>query len=84
MNYKKTLTYYYFPKEFDPEKDEDIKQVAKLFKTILEEIVKMTDTKLPVTITARNINFEFYWEQKCLEDPAMKNVKKEQHGNSFK
>jgi len=53
-------------------------------KTILEEIVKMTDTKLPVTITARNINFEFYWEQKCLEDPAMKNIKKEQHGNSFK
>lgn len=28
----------YFPKEFDPKKDEDIKQVAKLFKTMLEEI----------------------------------------------
>jgi hypothetical protein len=53
-------------------------------KTILEEIVKQTDTKLPLTITARNINFEFYWEQKCLEDPRMKNVKKEEHGNSYK
>ena len=53
-------------------------------KSILEEIVKQTDTKLPLTTTARNINFEFYWEQKCLEDPRMKNVKKEEHGNSFK
>jgi hypothetical protein len=53
-------------------------------KSILEEIIKQTDTKLPLTTTARNINFEFYWEQKCLEDPRMKNVKKEEHGNSYK
>lgn len=44
---------------------------------ILNEIVKLTDTNLPITVTARNINQEFYWEQKCKEDPRMKNVKKE-------
>jgi hypothetical protein len=31
----------------------------------LNEIVKLTDLNLPITTTARNINQEFYWEQKC-------------------
>ena len=31
----------------------------------LNEIVKLTDVNLPITTTARNINQEFYWEQKC-------------------
>lgn len=53
-------------------------------KSIREKIVQQVDTKLPLTTTARNINFEFYWEQKCLEDPHMKNIKKEEHGNSYK
>jgi hypothetical protein len=35
---------------------------------------------------ARNIEFEFYWQEKCLEGDDMegKNIKREQHGNSFK
>lgn len=36
---------------------------------------------LPITITAKNVDFEFYWEKKC---KALKNCKKEDHGNSFK
>lgn len=51
---------------------------------ILNDIVRNVDTSLPITVTARNISQEFYWEQKCKEDPRMKNVKKEQHGNSYK
>lgn len=50
----------------------------------MNEIVKMTDRNLPITVTARNITLESYWEEKCKMDPRMKNVKKEQHGNSFK
>jgi hypothetical protein len=50
----------------------------------LNEIVKLTDINLPITVTARNISQEFYWEQKCKQDPRMKNIKKEQHGNSYK
>ena len=52
--------------------------------TILDQIVHQTSRKLPITVTARNINQEFYWEDKCKEDPLMKNIKKEQHGNSYK
>lgn len=37
---------------------------------------------LPITITARNIDFEFYWEKKCKNE--MKNCRKEDHGNSYK
>jgi len=47
----------------------------------LREIVKLTDIKLPITITARNIDFEFYWEEKCNK---LVNVKTEKHGGSFK
>ena len=55
---------------------------------------------MDITHTARNIDFEFYWEQKCQQEgtkeegragsketrqsSALKNVKKEQHGNSYK
>ena len=51
---------------------------------ILDDITRLTDYDLPITVTARNINQEFYWEEKCKRDPRMKNVKKEQHGNSYK
>jgi len=43
--------------------------------------VKLTDRNLPITTTAKNIDYEFYWEEKCIK---LKNVKKEQHGGSFK
>lgn len=33
----------YFPKEFDPKTDEDIKQVSVLYKTILDEIAEIKD-----------------------------------------
>lgn len=55
--------------------------------TITKHIVKLTDRHLPITITARNIDYEFYWEDKCLRnpnEPDLKNVKTEQHGGSFK
>lgn len=55
----------YFPKEFDPKKDEDIKQVAKLFKTILEEIAAIESKvgyKPQVIITdhADNLDLSLY------------------------
>lgn len=34
-----------------------------------------------MTTTARNVDFEFYWEKKC---KALKNCRKEDHGNSYK
>ena len=49
---------------------------------VLNEIVKLTDINLPITTTARNIDMEFYWKEKC--DKQLKNCKKEQHGNSYK
>ena len=53
---------------------------------IQREIVKLTSQNLPITTVARNIDFEFYWQKKCLESDEMsdKNIKKEKHGNSFK
>ena len=48
---------------------------------ITNQIVKLTDRNLPITTTAKNIDYEFYWEEKCAK---LKNVKKEQHGGSFK
>lgn len=44
--------------------------------------MKLTDRNLPITITARNIEDEFYWEEKCVKE--LKNIKKELHGGSFK
>lgn len=49
---------------------------------IVKQIVKLTNRNLPITTTARNIEDEFYWEEKCVKE--LKNVKKELHGNSFK
>lgn len=51
---------------------------------VCEEIVKATSRELDVTVTARNIEHEFYWEDKCKLEKHMENVKKEQHGNSYK
>lgn len=44
---------------------------------ILNDIVRQVDYDLPITVTARNISQEFYWEEKCRLDPRMKNIKKE-------
>jgi hypothetical protein len=48
-------------------------------KNVLREIVKLTSKSLPVTTVARNIDFEFYWQQKCLSSDEMadKNIKRE-------
>ena len=54
-------------------------------KEVLREIGKRTRRDLPVTTVARNIDFEFYWQDKCLSgDMEGKNIKREKHGNSFK
>ena len=55
-------------------------------KDTLKEIVKLTDKNLPITKVAKNIDFEFYWKEKCEIDKVMqkKNIKSEQHGNSYK
>ena len=50
---------------------------------VLQSIVKLIDISLPLTVTARNVDFEFYWEKKC-KPPLLKNCKKEDHGGSFK
>ena len=51
--------------------------------SILEEITKLTRKDLPITTVARNIDFEDYWQQKC-NSLEGKNIKREQHGNSYK
>ena len=43
--------------------------------------MKLIDQSYPITITARNVDFEFYWEKKC---KTLKNCKKEDHGGSYK
>jgi len=49
--------------------------------TVLQSIIKLIDPTLPITTTARNVDFEFYWEKKCKD---LKNCKKSDHGGSFK
>jgi len=49
---------------------------------IQQEIVKLADRSLPVTTTGRNVDFEFYWEDKCKNQ--LKNCRKEDHGLSYK
>jgi len=49
---------------------------------VQEEIVKLADRTLPVTTTGRNIDFEFYWEDKCKNQ--IKNCRREDHGLSYK
>ena len=48
---------------------------------VLQSIVKLINLDLPITTTARNVEFEFYWEKKCKQ---LKNCRKEDHGNSYK
>lgn len=50
-------------------------------KDVLESITKLIDVNHPITITARNVDYEFYWKKKC---EALKNCKKEDHGGSYK
>lgn len=33
--------------------------------TVLESITKLINPNLPITVTARNVEYEFYWEKKC-------------------
>jgi len=49
---------------------------------VKKEIVKLADRTLPVTVTGRNVDFEFYWEDKCKNH--LKNCRKEDHGLSYK
>jgi hypothetical protein len=49
---------------------------------VKREIVKLADRRLPVTTTGRNIDFEFYWEDKC--NGQLKNCRREDHGLSYK
>ena len=49
---------------------------------VKREIVKLADRTLPVTVTGRNVDFEFYWEDKCKYH--LKNCRKEDHGLSYK
>jgi len=48
---------------------------------VLQSIVKLLDPNHPITITARNVDREFYWDKKC---KTLKNCKKENHGGSYK
>ena len=48
---------------------------------VRKSITKLIDPGLPITVTARNVDYEFYWEKKC---KALTNCKKEDHGGSFK
>lgn len=49
---------------------------------VMEEVVKGVDRDLDITVTARNVDFEFYWEDKCKKQ--LKNCRKEEHGCSYK
>jgi hypothetical protein len=49
---------------------------------VKKEIVKLADRTLPITTTGRNVDFEFYWEDKCRNQ--LKNCRKEDHGLSYK
>jgi hypothetical protein len=48
---------------------------------VLQSIIKLIDLELPITTTAKNVDFEFYWEKKC---KMLKNCRKEDHGLSYK
>lgn len=49
---------------------------------VKKEIVKLADRTLPITTTGRNVDFEFYWEDKC--KGQLKNCRREDHGLSYK
>ena len=44
---------------------------------IKREIVKRTRKDLPITSVARNIDFEFYWQEKCEKEDEKNDGKKE-------
>lgn len=50
--------------------------------------MKLTERNLPITTVARNIDFEFYWEDKCSNEEGKEmegmNIKRYMHGNSYK
>lgn len=48
---------------------------------VQQSIIKLIDQTYPITTTARNVDFEFYWDKKC---KTLKNCKKEDHGGSYK
>ena len=48
--------------------------------------MKLADTSHDITVTAKNVDFEFYWEEKCKDpkDPTKIRLKKHEHGGSYK
>lgn len=44
--------------------------------------MKLADRTLPITVTAKTVDQEFYWEEKASKQ--LKNCKKEDHGLSYK
>lgn len=48
---------------------------------VLKSIVQRVSADHDITVTARNIDFEFYWDKKCSK---LTNCKKENHGGSWK
>ena len=76
LAYKEVAKNFSLYPELEGVEDENIKR----------EIVKLTEKNFPITTIARNIDFEFYWQEKCLEGSEMEdmNIKREKHGNSFK
>lgn len=71
----------YFPKEFDPKTDEDIKQVSVLYKTILDEIAEIKEKggyepQIIVTDHADNLDlspykFEDYVRARWIDGKAL-------------
>lgn len=52
---------------------------------IKREIVKRTRKDLPITTVARNIDFEFYWQEKCeKEDEKSEDLKADLKGKTIK
>lgn len=49
---------------------------------IVNDIIKKAPTDIPVRVVAQNIEQEFYWKERC--DKQLKNVRFEEHGNSYK
>ena len=50
---------------------------------VRQSITKLIDPELPITVTARNVDYEFYWE-KVIKANKLTNCKKEDHGGSYK
>ena len=52
----------------------------------INQIVKLADTSHDIIVTAKNIDFEFYWEEKCKDprDDSKIKYKRHEHGGSYK